>query len=234
MLDAAKVISGSRVLDVATGAGYIAAEAEGRGAIVSGIDFSTAQVNLAKKTYPSIDFQQGDADELNFGEDSIDAVVIGFGVNHFPDPERVFAEVYRVLKAGGIFAYTVWASPEQNPGFSIILSAIEEFGNAANNLPPAPPYFRFANAEESRDTLSDIGFREPRTLIVPQYWNHQSPDMVFDAFYYGAVRATAMLRAQSLPVQKQIKAKARNEVLQYHKNDRFMIPVPAALSYATK
>jgi SAM-dependent methyltransferase len=54
LLDAVSVRSGSRVLDVATGAGYIAGAAARRGADVLGIDFSVAQVRLARTIYPGV------------------------------------------------------------------------------------------------------------------------------------------------------------------------------------
>jgi ubiquinone/menaquinone biosynthesis C-methylase UbiE len=88
LLDAARVAQGSRVLDIATGAGYVAAAAMQRGARPTGLDFSEAQIELAKKTFPSIAFHQGDAEDLPFDAGAFDAVVVGFGINHLPHPER--------------------------------------------------------------------------------------------------------------------------------------------------
>ena len=79
-----------------------------------GLDFSEAQVELARSTYPNVEFRQGDAEALAFDNDAFDAVVIGFGINDLPHPEQAFAEGYRVLRRGGYFAFTVWATP--NPG----------------------------------------------------------------------------------------------------------------------
>src|SRR4051794_29744786 len=75
LLDAAGVRNGSRVLDVATGAGYIAAAAALRGADTIGIDFSAAQVRTARERYPSVRFDQADAEALPFDPDTFDAVV---------------------------------------------------------------------------------------------------------------------------------------------------------------
>lgn len=58
LLDAAKVTAGSRVLDVATGAGYLAAAATDRGAHATGLDFSVAQVKLAKKATLRLSFMK--------------------------------------------------------------------------------------------------------------------------------------------------------------------------------
>jgi ubiquinone/menaquinone biosynthesis C-methylase UbiE len=234
LLDAAKVVAGRKVLDVATGAGYIAAAAAKRGAQAIGLDFSDSQVQLARRTYPDVEFRRGDAEDLPFDADTFDALVVGFGINHLPDPEAAFAEAFRVLKTNGYFAFTVWAAPEENPGFSVVLGAIEKYGEPNARLPPAPPYFRFASRDETRRALEKIGFVEPCSQLVPQYWHHHSPDDVFDAFNEGAVRATAMLRSQPDKARKKIREVVQNEVTKFRKGEEYIVPVPAVLSSARK
>lgn len=234
MLNAAKVSSGSMVLDVATGAGYVAAAAEKRGATAVGIDFSGAQVELARKTYPDVEFKEASAEALPFDEGTFDAVIVGFGMNHLPNPDAAFLEAHRVLKPGGWFAFTVWASPNAGQGFGIVLNAIDKYGVPNTKLPPAPPYFRFADADEAHRAFSQAGFVETSTEIVPQYWRHNSPDLVFDAFNEGAVRATAMLRSQPAGVRETIRSAVRIEVLDLALDGQYVIPVPAALSFAKK
>src|SRR6188508_2357239 len=62
LLDAAQVRRGIRVLDVATGPGHVAAEAAGRGASVTGVDIASSMVELARRNYPELTFEQGDAE----------------------------------------------------------------------------------------------------------------------------------------------------------------------------
>lgn len=234
MLDAARVTKGSRVLDIATGAGYIAAAAAKRGARAIGLDFSQAQVDLAKATFPEAEFRQGDAEDLPFDANSFDAVVIGFGVNHLPHPERAFSQAFWVLRSGGFFAYTVWAAPKPGEGFGIVLGAIAAHGDPGVKLPPAPPYFRFADAAEARRAFEQTGFVEPGTRLVDQFWRHETPDQVFDAFNEGAVRATAMLRGQPAPARDKIRAVVRSQVELLRRNGKYVVPVPATLSWARK
>ena len=58
LLAAAGLKAGDRALDVACGAGYVAAAARDRGAEAVGVDFSAAQVRLAEQSYPDIDLSR--------------------------------------------------------------------------------------------------------------------------------------------------------------------------------
>ena len=233
MLDAAEVAPGVRVLDVATGAGYVAAAAARRGAHAIGLDFSGAQVKLAQETFAGIEFRQGDAEHLPFDAGSFDAVVTGFGVNHLPHPECAFLEAFRVLRSGGALAFTVWAVPRPREGFGIVLGAIEAHGFPVA-LPPAPPYFLFADADEARRALEQAGFVHPQTRIVEQFWRHDTPDRVFDAFNEGAVRATAMLRSQPEQARERIRVAVRSQVEELRQGNAYVIPVPDTLSWSRK
>ena len=72
-------------------------------------------------------------------------------------------------------AFTVWAAPKQGEGFGIVLGAIAEHGVPDPSLPPAPPYFRFADAAEARRVFASTGFIASATRIVPQFWRHSTP-----------------------------------------------------------
>src|SRR5213592_1310636 len=64
LLEVLQVGPGSRVLDVACGPGYLAAAAAELGATVLGIDFASSMISLARKYYPALAFQEGDAENL--------------------------------------------------------------------------------------------------------------------------------------------------------------------------
>ncbi len=234
LLDAAGVRAGTRALDVATGPGYVAAAARARGADVIGLDFSPPQIALARATYPGIDFRQGDAEHLPFETGRFDAVVMGFCLLHLPNAEGALADAFRVLAPGGRFAASVWANPEPGSAFDIMLGAIERHG-AKVDLPPGPPFFRFADAEEAGRVLLAAGFVDPQTRLVPQYWRHASPDGLFAAFEEGSVRAAALLRAQPEETREQIRLAVREHVGKLARADGdYVIGAPATVLSASK
>ena len=86
--DLTRVGPGSSALDVATGTGDLAIELARRGASVTGLDFSERMLELARAKDPRIEWVQGNALELAFGDGEFDAVTVGFGARNFADLDR--------------------------------------------------------------------------------------------------------------------------------------------------
>jgi len=103
---------GEYVLDAACGAGGFAVRAAQAGARVIGIDIASnliAQaVERARAANLPIQFDEGDVEELPYDEATFDTVVSQFGIMFAPRPERVVAELARVLKPGGRVVLFNW------------------------------------------------------------------------------------------------------------------------------
>lgn len=95
---------GDSLLDIVSGPGYVSAAAAVRGAKTVGVDFSENMVTLSTRSYPELKFQVGDAEALPFEDERFDAVLINFGILHFPDADKALSEAYRVLRRGGDWA----------------------------------------------------------------------------------------------------------------------------------
>ncbi|MCU1384224.1 MAG: hypothetical protein JWL71_2921 [Acidobacteria bacterium] len=234
LLDAVGAAAGTRLLDVASGPGFIAGAAAGRGASVVGVDFAPAMVAAARRRHPAIEFRHGDAEALAFPDASVDAVVMNFGMLHLARPDAAIAEARRVLRPGGRFAFTVWAPPERAVAFGLALKAIDELGNARVPLPEGPPFFRFSDAAATTTTLEATGFSGVRVEELPLTWRLASADAVFEALSRGGVRTAAVLRAQTPEALAAIRAAVRRGVEAYARDGAFAVPMPAVLASATR
>ena len=234
LLRAAGVRAGTRLLDVASGPGYVAAAAATAGATAVGVDFSSAMVALAARLSPGIRFEQGDAESLAFADGSFDAVAINFGVLHLARPDAALTEARRVLVAGGRCAFTVWAKPELSVGFGIVLRAIEMHGRMDVPLPAGPPFFRFSDPDEAARSLVAAGFVEPRVEQIPLLWRLDSAEAVYDAFVEGAVRTAALLKAQTPEALVAIRQAIRETAEQYRRGQSIELPMAAVLSSGTR
>lgn len=234
LLDAAAVRSGSRVLDVATGAGYAAGAAAQRGAEVIGVDFSETQLRLSRERHPAVRFEHADAEALPFVPESFDAVVSGFGMCHLPHPDVALREGFRVLRHGGRLAFTVWDVPERAAALGAFYGAVRAHGSMDVGLPAGPSFFLFSDPEHSTRALLEAGFVSPSCRQVPQVWWVSSPDEVFEALSAGTVRAAATIRAQSPAARDAIRAALRDAIAIHARGDRYEVPMPAMVAAATK
>jgi len=225
---------GVRLLDVATGPGYVAEAAAAAGASAVGLDFAQAMVALARQRCPSIPFDEGDAEALPYDDACFDAVTINFGVLHLARPDTALAESARVLASGGRCGFTVWASPDVAVGFGLVLRAVEAHGRTDVSLPEGPPFFRFSDPEECRRTMRAVGFADPEVVQLPLVWRVESADAVYEAFVGGAVRTAALLQAQSPDASAAIRRAVREGVERYRGERGIEIPMPAVLASATK
>ena len=107
MIEHGRLGPGVEVLEIGSGTGVITSYLMRSGADITGIDISPDLLTIAEaKEWPdSVRFQIGNAEALDFGDASFDAVV-GSSVLHHLDIETSMREIHRVLKPGGAIAFS--------------------------------------------------------------------------------------------------------------------------------
>lgn len=113
MLDYIRLPTDSNVLDMGCGTGRLLQRlaSEYPNLQGTGLDFSAQMLRQARRSNqyrPRLIFVQGCAAPLRFADEQFDAVFSTISFLHYLEPERVFAEIYRVLRPGGTF---YWVDP---------------------------------------------------------------------------------------------------------------------------
>ncbi|MGE5301237.1 MAG: bifunctional demethylmenaquinone methyltransferase/2-methoxy-6-polyprenyl-1,4-benzoquinol methylase UbiE [Acidobacteriota bacterium] len=167
---------GERVLDVCTGTGKLAfllARKVGEHGSVLGVDFSRemlAQAAGKLNGRPSnIRFEFSDAKDLNYPENSFDAVTVSFGMRNIPDTTAALHEAHKVLKPGGRFCCLELTPPTTRwikPAYTKYCFEVMPF-IAKKVLKTAVPYNYLPRSIEAfpcsdtfARTLESCGFRQ--------------------------------------------------------------------------
>ena len=224
-----------KLLDVACGSGYMAAMAAESGAQVEAVDFSPNMVDAATRRYPALSFRLADAEALPFADNTFDALVIGFGVHHFPFPLRALAEARRVLRTGGRLAFTVWAPIDEHPIQKVVVDAVREAGNPAVALPTAPAG-AICEIETCLSLLRDSGFvlPPPRAQRLAAPAPIESARQLIQLLTDGTVGMSSVIR--SLPQDKRasLTMAVERSIERYREGDVFKVPAAAILAVGAK
>jgi SAM-dependent methyltransferase len=205
LLDAAGVTAGTRVLDVGTGSGTVAAAACGRGAKVTAVDAEPSMVAVAARAAPGADVRLAALPELPFAEGEFDAVVGNFVLNHVGRPRTALGELRRVMRPGGRIAITIWAVPAA-AGQALLGRAVQAAGVARPaHLPALDPDDDFPRTEQGLAALlAAAGLTEVGCDILR--WDHRT---TLEEWWSGPAAGVAtigqIVRSQSAAVVASIR-----------------------------
>lgn len=198
ILERMEIAPGSRMLDVGCGAGQIAIPAARAGVRVTGVDIASNLIEQARERADAeelaIDFQEGDAEDLQYPDASFDTVVSLIGAMFAPRPERVAAELVRVCRPGGRILMANWTPT----GFvGQMFKVISKHVTPPADVPPAVLWGDEATVRERlRDGVADL---QMMRRIYPSFkYPFGVPEVVeFYRKYYGPThRAFAALDAE--------------------------------------
>jgi demethylmenaquinone methyltransferase/2-methoxy-6-polyprenyl-1,4-benzoquinol methylase len=117
-----KPLAPKRILDIATGTGDFAiASLTLQPEKVVGIDISTEMLNVGREKIRKrnlqerIELHEGDSENIQFEDNTFDAITVAFGVRNFENLEKGLKEMFRVIRPGGKVVVLEFSKPRRFP-----------------------------------------------------------------------------------------------------------------------
>jgi SAM-dependent methyltransferase len=200
MFDMAGIAPGSRVLDVAAGAGDqtlgIARRVGSQGFVLatdlSPAILALAQVHAVAAGFGNVETRVADGESLPLESASFDAAVCRLGLMFFADPLQGLREMHRALRPGAGICTMVFSRPEKNPCIGALMStALKHAGQ-----PPRDPYQAGGLLSLGQPGLLDelfrsAGFKDVATIAI------QAPFRLPSARHY-----LDFVRSSASPIQQ--------------------------------
>jgi SAM-dependent methyltransferase len=233
MLDMAEVGPGSRVLDIAAGAGgqtIVAAKRVGPSGYVLATDISSNILQFASETarqegLGNVETRVMDGESLEeLEEESFDAVISRVGLIYFPDQQKALTGMRRALKPGGRIACVVYSTAENNKFFSIPVSIIRKRAQLPPPLPGQPGPFSLGGVGVLEEAYQRAGFREAETRMVPSPLRLSSAAecVRFERESFGALHQ--MMSGLSQPERESVWEEIERELRQFEGPNGFEGP----------
>lgn len=178
------------VLEMAAGTGvvtrHLAVMLE-PGAKIVATDLNPAMIAEASRipTARDVEWQVVDATNPPFADASFDAVVCQFGAMFFPDRPAAYAHVRRMLKPGGLFAFSAWTGIEESEFAACVSKAL------AKVFPDDPPNFMartphgYSDPARIEADVMKAGFAKPTIERIAFTSRAASPRIVATAYCQG-------------------------------------------------
>ncbi|MGH9034122.1 MAG: class I SAM-dependent methyltransferase [Acidimicrobiia bacterium] len=242
MLDLAGVRAGSRVLDVAAGAGgqtVAAATRVGPGGSVLATDISPAilsyaQAEARRAGLANVETRELDGENLDVEGDTFDAVISRVGLIYFPDRQRALAGMHRALRPGGRVAAIVYSSAERNEFFSIPVSIIRRRAALPPPAPGQPGPFTLGSPGVIEEALVQAGFRDVvvEQLPAPLHLGSAADCVRFERESFGALHQ--MMAGLSDPEKAETWAEIETELTRFEVGDGFAGPCELLVAAGVK
>jgi SAM-dependent methyltransferase len=243
MFDMASIKTGSRVLDVAAGAGeqtMTAAARVGEEGYVLATDLSAgilecaashaAELGLSQVATQVLDGER--LDELEAG--SFDAVISRVGMIYFPDQQKALAGMKHALRDGGKVAAMVYSTAERNGFFSLPVSIIRRHAQLGPPAPGQPGPFSLGDEGALSAALEKAGFQDVKsvTLDAPVRVSNAAECLAFEKESFGALHQ--MLGGLSEEGKAAAWAEVEEALCQFEGPDGFEGPCEMIIAVGTK
>lgn len=198
MLDMAGIKTGSKVLDVAAGAGdqtISVGRRVGPSGSVLATDLSPGILEFAAKRardagLENVTTRQLDGENLTDLEaGAFDAVISRVGMIYFPDQQRALAGMKHTLKEGGKVAAMVYSIAEKNTFFSVPVSIIRRRAKLPPPLPGQPGPFSLGGDKTLEEAFikADLKNVEIKVVDAPLQVKSAAECLQFEKESFGAL-----------------------------------------------
>lgn len=243
MLDMTDVQTGSRVLDVAAGAGgqtMAAARRVGPTGYVLATDISPAilqhaAANARLAGFGHVETAVKDGEELaEIKATPFHAVISRVGLIYFPDQHKALTGMRDQLREGGRVGAITYASAAMNGFFAIPVGIIRRRAALPAPLPGQPGPFSLGDPEVLAKRLSDAGFKDVRVerVVAPVRLDSALDCLQFEQESFGALHQ--MLAGLSDREKDDAWAEIEEALGQFEHDGRFEGPCEMLVAVATK
>jgi SAM-dependent methyltransferase len=189
LADAVDPQPGQTVLDIAAGPGdlgfQIAERMVGDGRVLS-TDFSPEMVDVARRFgdargVANVEYRVLDAEQMDLGDDSVDAAVCRWAYMLMADPAAALRETRRVLRDGGPLAFAVWRTADRNPWAAVPGMTLVQRGHMPPPEPGAPGIFALGEPGRVRELVTGASFEEPEVEEIAFEFRYADDDDLWDS-----------------------------------------------------
>ncbi len=243
MLDMCDIQNGSRVLDVAAGAGeqsIAVAKRIGDTGHVLATDISPEILNFAEQSAKlaginTLQTQVIDGENLNeLSVEPFDAVISRVGLIYFPDQQKALSGMKQQLRTGGKLAAMVYSTAEKNSFFSIPVSIIRRRAKLPAPFPGQPGPFSLGAEGKLESVFAEAGFKdiEVKTINAPVRVSSAAECLQFEQESFGALHQ--MLSGLSDAEQDEAWHEIEEQLAQFENNGKFEGPCEMLVAVGTK
>jgi arsenite methyltransferase len=224
---------------VACGTGWstmAAAGAVGNTGRVTGIDIADKLLDMARAKATSaglsnVEYRVGDAEALGFDDASFDVVICASSIFLLKDIPRALHEWHRVLKAGGMVAFSSWGASFLQPFIKMFYERLARYEGQA---PPGqqPGRTDTPDADKYRELLKSAGFEEIEITTEQLGGYHQDATAYWQEVAYTIIRLSP---ARLSPAElEKFKAEHLAEVESLRTGQGIWMDLPGVFSIAKR
>jgi ubiquinone/menaquinone biosynthesis C-methylase UbiE len=223
-----------RVLDVGCGTGIstfrLMQRVQGRG-MFYGIDISQKMLDSSRRRaaelgYANVEFNKGDAEQLDFPESSFDLVISNQAFFFFPDKQKALNEMFRVLRPTGQIALLFFAEPSLKEIKEIYVKVRNRHTNSVTTKKSS----KLIDLEETHELFDKSGFKKTRIFGVHQI------DYVDPSKYIATLESPQSLFRINLPSElaEMVVKETKEEMMRVRTDKGFKVTTYYILAYDQK